>query len=104
MRRRSATCKYKLIIMNEKHTNEIDRNVKCCCCEKLVRTERGLRQLFRITNCQTNLNTQEAKLKPPEKSEGIIKTSIHKWGDYTNKQFDENEYYLENEYFSFTYW
>ena len=34
---------------------------------KNFRTERGLRQHCRITNCQTNLNTKPAESKPPNK-------------------------------------
>ena len=76
--------------MDEKHANEIDGNVKCSCCKNLFRTERGLRQHYRITNCRGNLNTQRADPKPPDKSEDIIETSTYKWGKYTNKQSEEN--------------
>ena len=58
-------------------------------CEKLFRKERGLQQNCRITNCQTNLNTQSADPKPPEKPENI-KISTYKWGEYTNKQSEDN--------------
>ena len=76
--------------MDEKHANEIDGNVQCSCCKNLFRTERGLRQHYRITNCRGNLNTQPADPKPPDKSEDIIETSTYKWGEYTNMQSEEN--------------
>ena len=76
--------------MDEKYANEIDGDVKCSCCKKLLCTERGLRQHCRITNCWGNLNTQPSNPKPPDKPEDIIKTSTYKWGEYTNKQFEEN--------------
>ena len=41
-------------------------------------------------NCQTNLNKEPAEPKPPDKTEDIIETSAYKWGEYTNKQFQEN--------------
>ena len=37
-----------------------------------------------------NLNTEPAEPKPPAKPENIIEISTHKWGEYTNKQFEEN--------------
>ena len=58
--------------MNEKHANEIDGNVKCSCYKKLFRTERGLQQHCRITNCQGNLNTQPADPKSLSKPEDIM--------------------------------
>ena len=76
--------------MDEKYVNEIDGNVKRSCCEKLFRTEGGLRQHCRITNCQENLNTQPVDSKPPDKPDSIIETSTYKWGEYTNKQFEEH--------------
>ena len=57
---------------------------------KNFRTERGLRQHCRIMNYQTDLNTQPAEPKPPNKPEYIIETSTYKWGEYTNEQFEEN--------------
>ena len=65
--------------MDDQHANEIDGKVRCSCCEKLFRTERGLRQHCRITNCQTNLNAQPAKPKPPDKPDNIIETSTYIW-------------------------
>ena len=58
--------------------------------KKLLRTERGLRQHFRITNCRGNLNTQLVDLKPSGKPENITETSTCKWEKYSNKQFEEN--------------
>ena len=37
-----------------------------------------------------NLNKQPADPKPPDKPENVIETSTYKWGEYTNKQFEEN--------------
>ena len=51
--------------------------------------ERGLRQHCRITNCQTNLNTERAEPKPLDKPENIIEIATFKWLEY-NKQFEEN--------------
>ena len=76
--------------MHEKHANKIDGNVKYSYCKKLFRTERGLRQHCRITNCRRNLDMQLADPRPPDKPEDIIETSTYKWGEYTNKQFEEN--------------
>ena len=39
---------------------------------------------------QGNLNTQPAGPKLPDKPENIIEISTYKWGEYTNKQFEEN--------------
>lgn len=77
------------MFIDEKHANEIGENVKCPYCEELLCKERGLQQNCGITNFQTNLNTQSADPKPPEKPENI-KISTYKWGEYTNKQFEEN--------------
>ena len=52
--------------------------------------ERGLRQNCGITNCQTNLNTELAESNPPGKPGNITEISTYKWGEYTNKQFEEN--------------
>ena len=87
--------------MNEKNVNEIDGNVKCSCCEKMFRMETGLREHCRITNCQMNLNTEPAEPKPPDKPENIIEISTHKWGEYTNKQFEEN---VSSIYNNIIYW
>ena len=87
--------------MDEKHANEIDGNVQRSCCKKLFRTERGLRQHCRITNCRENLKTQPADPKPPDKSEDIIETSTYKWGEYANKQFEEN---VSSIYEKIVYW
>ena len=87
--------------MDEKHVNEIDGNVKCSCCEKLFRTERGLRQHCRITNCQTNLNKEPTEPQPPDKPEIIIEVSTYKWGEYTNKQFEES---ISSIYEKTVYW
>ena len=76
--------------MDEKHVKEIDGKVKFSCCEKLFRTERGLRQHCRITNCETNLNTEPVEPKSANKPENIIEMSTCRWGEYTNKQFEEN--------------
>ena len=43
----------------------------------------------RITNCQTNLNTERAEPKPLDKPENIIEIATFKWLEY-NKQFEEN--------------
>ena len=67
----------------------------------MLRTERGLRQHCRITNCRGNLNTQPANPKPSDKPEGIIETSMYKWGEYTNKQFEEN---ISSIYEKIVYW
>ena len=76
--------------MDEKHSNEIDGNVKRSGWGNLFRTERGLQQHCRITNCQMNLNMQPAEPKPPDKPENIIESSKYKWGEYADKQFEEN--------------
>ena len=69
--------------------------------KKLFRLERGLRQHCRITNCQGTLNTQPADLEPPNKPKGIIETSKYKWGEYANKQFEEN---VSSIYVKIVYW
>ena len=58
--------------------------------KKLFCTERVLQQNCRITNCQGNLNTQPTDPKPPNKPENIIEKSTYRWGEYINKQFEEN--------------
>ena len=37
-----------------------------------------------------HLNVQPAGRKPPDKPGNIIEISTWKWGEYTNKQFEEN--------------
>ena len=63
---------------------------KSNCYEKLFRKGRRLRQHCQITNCQTNSNKEPAEPKPPNKPENIIEIFTDKWGEYTNKQFEEN--------------
>ena len=89
--------------MDEKHSNEIDGNVKRSFCKKLFRMERGLRRHCRITNYQTNLNTQPTDSKPPDKPENIKETSTYKWGEYTNKQFAGNASSIYEKNISFFY-
>ena len=60
-----------------------------------------MQQHCRITNCQANLNTQPAEPKPPDKPENIIETSTYKWGEHTNKQFEEN---VSSIYEKIVYW
>ena len=60
-----------------------------------------MRRHRRITNCRGNLKTQPADPKPPDKSEDIIETSTYKWGEYTNKQFEEN---VSSIYEKIVYW
>ena len=52
--------------------------------------ERGLRQHCGITNCQTNLNTELVESNPHGKPGNITEISTYKWGEYTNKQLEEN--------------
>ena len=74
--------------------NEEEYKVKCSSCDKTFRTERGLKQHCRITNCQTNLDTQPAEPKPPDEPQiniqvNAVDTVLYKCGEYSNIQFEE---------------
>ena len=89
------------MIMNEKHANKTDGNVKCSRCENLFHKERKWQQHYRITNCHKILSTQPVELKPPNTQRALWNHLCINEENAKNMKFEEN---VSSIYENIVYW